>query len=390
VSRLDREQSGIVKSYIASYFNSIDELRAKVVRETRNGLELDNGAEIIVATNSFRQARGRTASLVILDEAAFYRDETSATPDIELYRAVVPSMATLPNAMWVGISSPYRKSGLLYDKWKKSFGVDDDAVLVIQAESTQLNPTLDPQIIADALASDPAAAQSEWFGCFRDDIGSYVALELIESAVDQGVVVRPPVPGIRYTAAADVASGTGKDSFAAAISHKERDTVILDLAHEIKPPFNPQSATAEVSALFKSYGVHTVKADRYAAGFSVEAFARNGITLKHSERDRSEIYVDALPLFTAGRARLIDNKKLVTQFASLERRTSPGGKDRIDHARDSHDDLCNAAALAMVEVATGRAPMVFSEAFFARARQPSPLRDSYPGGRAFFGTGNER
>lgn len=54
-----------------------------------------------------------------------------------------------------------------------------------------------------------------------------------------------------------------------------------------------------------------------------------------------------LPLFTSGRVRLIDDKKLVTQFSSLERRTSSVGRDRVDHGRDGHDDHCNAAAGAL-------------------------------------------
>jgi hypothetical protein len=49
-------------------------------------------------------------------------------------------------------------------------------------------------------------------------------------------------------------------------------------------------------------------ADRYAAQWVVAAFARHGITLAHSERDRSQIYLDTLPLFSSARARLIDNQ----------------------------------------------------------------------------------
>jgi hypothetical protein len=44
----------------------------------------------------------------------------------------------------------------------------------------------------------------------------------------------------------------------------------------------------------------------------------------------------------------LDNPRLVTQFKSLERRTSPIGKDRVDHGPGGFDDLCNSAALAMV------------------------------------------
>jgi hypothetical protein len=66
-----------------------------------------------------------------------------------------------------------------------------------------------------------------------------------------------------------------------------------------------------------------------------------------SQINRSEIYLNVLPLFTSGRARLIDNPRLISQFANLERRTFPTGRDRIDHDRSGHDDLCNAAAGAM-------------------------------------------
>jgi hypothetical protein len=54
-------------------------------------------------------------------------------------------------------------------------------------------------------------------------------------------------------------------------------------------------------------------------------------------------------LFTSGRARLLDNTKLVSQFANLERRTT-SARDKIDHpsGQGQHDDLSNAAAGALV------------------------------------------
>jgi hypothetical protein len=143
-----------------------------VTRETRYGLDLNNDVEIAVATNNFRQARGRTVLLAILDEVAFYRSEDSALPDVEVYRAITPSLATLPDSMLVAISSPYRKAGLLFEKWKQHFGKDSDDVLVIQATSLQLNPTLDPAIVLRAHEADPAAARAQWGGQFRDDIGN--------------------------------------------------------------------------------------------------------------------------------------------------------------------------------------------------------------------------
>jgi hypothetical protein len=140
----DRDQATIVKSYAQSYFTAIDSLRGKVTQGTKNGLALDNAAEIIIATKNYRQARDRTVLLAILDECAFWRNENSATPDVETFRAIMPSLATLPDSMLIGICSPYRKSGLLFEKWKAHYGKDDDRTLAIQAESLQLKPTVDP------------------------------------------------------------------------------------------------------------------------------------------------------------------------------------------------------------------------------------------------------
>src|ERR1700722_3884398 len=77
----DRDQAQIILNYIKSYFDTIPALRAMVERETRYGFELNNSVDIQVATNSFRAVRGRPILLAILDEAAFYNSETSASPD---------------------------------------------------------------------------------------------------------------------------------------------------------------------------------------------------------------------------------------------------------------------------------------------------------------------
>jgi len=376
---VDREQARIVLRYIKAFFDAIPDLGAMVTRETRFGLELDNGVSIEVTTNNFRQSRGRTVLLAILDEVAFYRSDDSATPDAEVYRAIVPSLATLPNSMLVAISSPYKKAGLLWDKYKKHFGKDGHDTLVIQAASQQLNPTLPASSVALAYETDPAAANSEMGGQFRDDIGTFVPLELIESAVDIGVLVRPPRPGVAYKGFVDAASGVGQDSFAIGIAHKDGNEIVLDLAHEIKPPFSPDGAIAECSSLLKSYGLRACTGDKYSLGFTNEGFAKAGIAYSYSEHDRSAIYVSTLPLFTAWRARIVDNRKLVTQFASLERRTSSVGRDRVDHGRDGHDDLCNAAAgaLTLASGLGGPPPLNISDDALRQLRMATMRRSEF-------------
>src|SRR5205085_7772479 len=102
------------------------------------------------------------------------------------------------------------------------------------------------------------------------------------------------------------------------------------------------------------YGINEITGDRYAAQWVVEAFAKEGIRYVASERDKSQIFLDVLPLFTAGRARILDSQRLTFQLISLERRTSRIGRDTVAHPAhaNSHDDLANAAAGALVLAAS--------------------------------------
>lgn len=348
---VDREQAQIVKGYIRSFFRDVLVLRKMVERDTADGLRLNNGVDIAIVTNSYRSIRGRSMLACVLDECAFYRSEESASPDEETYRAIRPALARVPGSVLIGISSPYKKSGLLYRKFTKHFGQNDDDVLVIRAESKKLNPTLDDAEIERDLQDDYAAARAEWFAEWRDDVAGWLPLEIIEAARDNGVTVRPPVMNsnkrIIYRSGCDP-SGGQKDSFTCAISHSEDGVEVLDCLIEIKPPFDPSGATRHIAQVLKSYGLHHTIGDRYAAQWVVSAFAKEGVRYQHSERDRSQIYLDAMPLFTTGKVRLLDNQRLISQFAQLERRTSALGKDRVDHGKGGHDDLCNAAALALI------------------------------------------
>jgi hypothetical protein len=368
---VSREQAQIVLGYTRAYF-SRPPLSSLVERETANGLELTTGATIDIVTNSFRGSRGRSTALAIFDECAFWRDESSAQPDKETYRAIKPGLATVKNSMLIMISSPYRKSGLLHDKFRKHFGKSGD-VLVIVAPSIRLNPTLDQATIDKALADDPEGAPAEWLGTFRNDIAGWAPRELIEGAIDPHVAARPPVKDVRYFGGCDPSGGVG-DAFACGIAHAEGNTILLDALVEIAAPFTPTAAVQQIASVLKTYGIREVTGDKYSANWVVEAFARHGITYKHSERDRSAIYLDALPLFTAGRARLVDSTRIVNQFTALERRSTAIGKDRVDHPPAGHDDCCNAAALALVLAAgTGKPPLyeIYVNRFSALQAPPS-------------------
>jgi len=339
----DRAQARIVHRYIAGYFSANPLLTPLIERETEETLELGNDVEVVVTTNSFRAVRGRTIVCSIFDEVAYWRDDTSSTPDFETYNAVAPGLTTLPGSMLVGISTPYRRSGLLFDRWRRYYGKDDPAILVIQGPSTAFNPTLSPAIIDQALERDPEAASSEWLGQWRSDLADFISREAVETAVVSGRYELPPIAGVKYAAFVDP-SGGSSDSMTLAIGHAECGRAILDAVREARPPFSPAAVVSEFAMMLGLYGVATVSGDRYAGQWPVERFNEHGVRYLASDRPKNEIYLDFLPLLNSGRVELLDNARLIAQLCALERRTARGGRDSIDHAPGAHDDIANAAA----------------------------------------------
>jgi hypothetical protein len=346
----DRDQSKIVHRYIRAHFKN-PLLAPLVERENENGLELSNGVEIVVATNSYRAVRGRTTIIAILDECAFWRSEDSAFPDTETYGALLPGLVTLPGAMLIGISTPYRRSGLLFDKWREAYGKPNDDVLVVKGASRLFNPKLPQHVIDAALARDQEAASAEWLAEWRSDLADFIDRAVVESVIVQGRFELPPSSHHTYTAFCDP-SGGSSDSMTLALAHRDEQSgrAVLDAVRERRPPFSPEDVTQEFATLLHSYHVSTVSGDRYAGEWPRERFRQHGIEYEPSPRVKNEIYRDTLPLLNSHQCELLDNPRLVSQLCSLERRTARGGKDSVDHPPGSHDDLANAACGALVAV----------------------------------------
>jgi phage terminase large subunit-like protein len=86
-------QSKTIFSYAEAFLQFSPILSQKVRDVTANEIRLEGNIVIATHPNSFRTVRGRTLIAVILDESAYFRDETSALPDVETYRAVMPALA---------------------------------------------------------------------------------------------------------------------------------------------------------------------------------------------------------------------------------------------------------------------------------------------------------
>lgn len=346
----DRKQSRSVMRYISGFVRSIPRLSVMVQSETNEAILLSNRVVIEVHTCSFRAVRGYTIAAVICDEIAFWHSEDSANPDTEVIAALKPAMASIPDSILLGISSPYARRGVMWEAYKKHFGKDGDPVLVWQAETLIMHPGIDPSIIDRAYEEDPSSAAAEYGAQFRSDLEAFVPIEVVEENTVWDRKELPPIKGKSYKAFIDP-SGGSSDSFTMAIAHSENGKSILDLMREKKPPFSPEAVCKEFAEEMKRYWIADAKSDYYAGEWPREQFSKHGIAITTSENNKSEIYLELLPMLNSRKMELLDDARLRAQLCGLERKTARSGKDSVDHAPGAHDDLINAAAGAMVRCA---------------------------------------
>ncbi len=360
----DRKQARSIFRFITGLLEAVPLLAPMVEDSNAEAITLNNRVVIEIHTASFRVTRGYTFAAVLADETAFWRDDNSANPDVEIFRALRPGLSSIPTSILLNASSPYRKAGALWQTYRRHYGRDDARVLVWKGATLEMNPSLDPAIIEEAYAEDPEAASAEYGAEFRADLADFVSREIVDGCTVRGRAEMLPASGTRYVAFTDP-SGGSSDSMTLAIAHAQGDTVVLDCLREAKAPFSPEAVVAEFAAVLKSYRVRSVTGDRYAGEWPRERFREHGITYEISERPKGQIYLDTLPLLNSGKVELLDNPRLAAQLASLERRTARGGRDSIDHPPGAHDDLANAAAGAMLECKAGRRPIIITAADIA-------------------------
>jgi hypothetical protein len=349
----DRRQARTVMRYVTALLQAVPMLGRMIERQDSESIDLDNRVSIEITTASYRTIRGYTVVAALCDEIGFWRSDDSANPAEEILAALRPAMSTIPGAMLICLGTPYKRSGPLYDTYRKHYGQTESPILVVQAPTTMMNPTVPQSVIDEAMERDPAAASAEYLAQFRSDVGSFLDADLIERAVETGRRERAPLRGdVEYLAFTDP-SGGAHDAFTISIGHRQGDRMVLDVCRGIRPPFDPSAVVKEYAMLLKSYRCYSVVGDRYAGMWVVEQFQRYGIHYQHSERSKSELFLEALPLFAQGVVDLLDVKPLLMELQQLERKTGRSGKDSVDHGPGSHDDHANACCGVLALVAAG-------------------------------------
>jgi hypothetical protein len=226
--------------------------------------------------------------------------------------------------------------------------VNDADVLVLQASTLMLNPTIDRKFLDAEFEKDPVSARSEYDAQWRDDLESFISPEAVERVVVPGRVYVPYEPGFRHVAFCDPAGGSGADSMTLAIARREGNKAVLCRVVEWRPNFDPDEVAREASEILREYGLARVVGDHFGGDWPRSRFKAHQVEYVKAKLTKSDYYTQFLPLVNGQRVEMLDNKRLLAQLLALERSTSRLGKDSISHPPNGHDDVINSASGACV------------------------------------------
>jgi hypothetical protein len=340
-------------SNIAAMFDASPLFRRLVVHRTADTLRLENGLVMTAYPCRPAAVRGLRAIVAVADELAFYRGSDMRPLDVEMLRALRPTLATTGGRLVI-LSSPHGRQGALWDLFRRHHGRDDAPVLTWQASAPEMNPTLPPRYLERMREDDPEAYKREVLGEFTNDLSSLFDADALDACIARGRRELPPVAGLRYHAFCD-ASGGRRDAYAVAIGHRHGTRAVVDVVRAWAAPFNPSGVTEECAALLRQYRVSRVEGDRFGGEWPREAFRAHGITYATAEKDKSALYLEMLSAVNSGAVELPDDPELLRELRGLERRRARAGRDRVDHPVGGHDDRANAAAGLLSAVLDKRA-----------------------------------
>lgn len=304
----------------------------------------------VAASRGGAGQRGRSLLGALLDETAFFRDETSGVVnDQALFNALSPRV--IDGGQIVVQSTPWARSGLLYDLHRENFG-HPVAALVSHAATGLLRT--DEKIlsyVAREYARDPENAAIEFgaqFGAASST--TWLDPEALERAVDAGPPA-PVAPGDALGAGGDL--GFSRNSSALVVARTRGGLVDLVAVEERRPaqdaPLRPSVVCREFASILRGLGLAGMVADRHYQETAREALDETGLYLAEPP-DPDEPWSLVRQLLREGRLRLPQHPLLLAQLKSAKGKLRSGGGVAVELAKTPdgrHGDLAAAAVLAV-------------------------------------------
>lgn len=198
----DKEQAAIVYGDMQSHVGAVDYFKSSLANETQTFMRFrtesdkerfgPKGRSTITATfksSIAKGLRGRGIMCAILDEIAFFIEDGNSGAE-RIYRAISPSLAQFSpkdpknktraigptEGRMILISSPDAKEGFFYRVYQQAMSKDKGSadMLVIQAPTWEVNPSLDRSYYEKEYHKDPKSFVTEHGAEFSDRVRGWI------------------------------------------------------------------------------------------------------------------------------------------------------------------------------------------------------------------------
>lgn len=361
-----------VLGFVRGYCTNSPALASRILRDTADEIELlrPDGQHVTIrvraASRGGKGGRGFVLVFAGLDEAAFFRDESSGVVnDTEIFRAIEQRL--VPGAQcWIASTPWVEGVGVLEETLAKDLGAHVHALCCV-APTRALNPTWDPDgtIEASMRERDPDNADREILA-IPLAAGSHLFFD--KTALDAAVDTErpqdlPPVKGGLYAAAGDFAFKRNASGIAVVRRHadedgdEDRDWYELVFLDERKPEKGAPLKTAAVVDAFapavQRYGAGDVGCDSHERDEVASELARydlSAVPLPTGQAGKAEQHLWARRLTREGRFCMPRHPRLRAQLGAITSKPAPGGGLSISSpttADGSHGDIASAVIGAL-------------------------------------------
>lgn len=350
----------------------------RVVAEWRDGFTVERHDGRNVTLECFAASRagdtGRSVPLigVMLDESAFYRDEsTGVVNDRHIFNALVPRL--LPGGQILIVSSPWVEGGLLHDEFRANHGSPRTALAshcptLVMRDDAETKATVERE-----RERDPENALREFDAVFLSAGAGVLFGGAVDSSVDASLSL--PLPADRYVRrAAGGDFGFVGDSSALVVVQEQEARgrlryVVADIL-ELRPapghPLVPSEVCAAFARVLRHHELGGVISDLHYSESVREHLGKRRVRL-HAAPGGAEgkvaTYSATRDALREGRVALPNHPRLLAQLKSVISKPTPGGGLAISFPRHrglAHGDLVSALVLAVWALEQGRrAPLTY-------------------------------
>jgi len=339
-------------------------LAREVVRDdnrARDGAEYTSVDQVVfrnrtlvhaVPCNS-RAARGYPAPAIVFEEIAHYARETGSTrADVEVMRAVMPSLRVFRNLgksrVWM-ISSPQARDGAFHEAYARR-EERREWQLTMRAPTWAIDPAWDPAQWASEREADPLGFAIEYGAEFAEMIEGLFFREDVDAALARRGPL-PPEASRVYWGRIDPAFV--RDRFGVGVGHREGEHCRVDLLEAVAPPAGGAVDLAGVlrlvERLHREYRPRKWRTDQYAGEPIAQLLRAKGIPVEVQPWGagyKKTIYSTFVSLVKRRRFEAPWSALADRELIRLQQRVSKSGQVTIGHPAGSgeSDDLADVCA----------------------------------------------